>query len=113
MVRFDTLLEKHRAWESKSTGKSGSDERERRFVTVMTNLQTKVDDYKKKKEEAAAEIVGVERANVQAGEVVRVAAVARIQTGKRAAENEGLYSGCDRDSQGHTKKLRASKSIIF
>ncbi|KAF4033785.1 hypothetical protein GN244_ATG14283 [Phytophthora infestans] len=106
-ARFDTLLEKHRAWESKSAGKTGSDERETRFVTVMTNLQTKVDDYKKEKDDIAAKIAGVERAKVQAGEVVRAAAVSRIQMGKRTTVEVISNSGGDSVGQSRTKKQKS------
>ncbi|OWZ11993.1 hypothetical protein PHMEG_00014917 [Phytophthora megakarya] len=101
-ARFDALLQKHREWEKTSKGLSGIPEEHTQMIKVMTNLERLVNDHKATKDKVAAEAASVERSKVQAGDVVREAAVSRISLGKRNADDED-------DQDGSSTSANASK----
>ncbi|KAE9014152.1 hypothetical protein PR003_g12309 [Phytophthora rubi] len=82
-ARFKSLLAKHRAWETESAKKSGTDEPETPFITLMTEITTRVNDHEAGVTGSAETKEAEKRAKEKSGEVVRQAAVDRIKLGKR------------------------------
>ncbi|OWY99425.1 hypothetical protein PHMEG_00029571 [Phytophthora megakarya] len=105
-ARFEALLVKHKKWEASSKRASGSNEEETQYIKVLTDLTQKVNDHKADKAKSAAKSADAESAKVLAGDVVRAAAVTRLQLGKRSGSDAGDVS---QPSRTKTQKVRPSE----
>ncbi|KAG6622665.1 Neutral ceramidase [Phytophthora cinnamomi] len=109
-ARFETLICKHKAFEAGSSGKTGTDEKHTQFIQVMTDVMKKWNDHKENKAKAAAKAAGAERSKVLAGDVVRAAAVSRLQYGKRAGASDDGES--DQSSRPKKQQARATSEWV-
>ncbi|KAG7390159.1 hypothetical protein PHYPSEUDO_008613 [Phytophthora pseudosyringae] len=94
----------------KSAGLSGSDEKETPFIQVMTGVVSKLDDHLRAQAKVATAAAEVVKAKTNSGDVVRTAALSRIQLGKRRLYvTEKDKEGDDLGGQGESNQLGRSK----
>ncbi|KAG7384690.1 hypothetical protein PHYPSEUDO_002383 [Phytophthora pseudosyringae] len=99
-ARFDAHVTKHRTWERKSAGLSGCDEKETPFIQVMTGVVSKLDDHLRAQAKAITAAAEAVKAKTDSGDVVRTAALSRIQLDNRRSNiSEEKKQGDDLEAQ--------------